>query len=70
MTHPILQVQSLVTNFVVTYGYNLLFKKINNIATYFKNLIIELHVIYLQICQILCQSNAIYYLIHKIIFYT
>ena len=69
MTHPILQGQSLVTNFVVTYGYNLFFKK-NNIATYFENLIIELHVIYLQICQILCQSNAIYYLIHKIIFYT
>ena len=69
MTHPILQGQSLVTNFVVTYGYNLFFLK-NNIATYFENLIIELHVIYLQICQILCQSNAIYYLIHKIIFYT
>ena len=69
MTHPILQGQSLVTNFVITYGYNLLLKK-NNIATYFENLIIELHVLYLQICQILCQSNAIYYLIHKIIFYT
>ena len=37
--------------------------------TYFKNVIIELHILYvlnMYICQISNQSNIIYYSIHKI----
>ena len=41
-----------------------------NITTYIKNLTIELHVLYaLNTCQILCQSDIIYYMIYKFIFY-
>jgi len=41
-----------------------------NMATYFENLTIGLHVFYvLNTCKIFCQSDVIYYLIHKIIFY-
>ena len=35
MTHPILQGRNLVTNFVVTYGYNLLKKKITTVGSQF-----------------------------------
>jgi len=46
-----------------------LFNKIN-ITIYFKNLTVELQVLYsLNIDQILCQSDIIYYIIYKFIFY-
>ena len=40
------------------------------ITIYFKNLTIKLHALYaLNTRQILCQSDIIYYMIYKIIFY-
>ena len=57
--------QSLTIKLVVA----LLNKK--NITTYFDNLIVELNILYsLNTRKILCQSNIIYYLIYKFIFYT
>ena len=42
-----------------------------NIIRYFENLIVRLHVLYAYNtkCQILWQSDIIYYMIYKIIFY-
>ena len=41
-----------------------------NITKYFKNLTVKLHVLYaLNTLQILCQSNIIYYMIYKFIYF-
>ena len=57
--------QSLTIKLVVA----LLNKK--NITTYFDNLIVELNILYsLNTRKILCQSNIIYHMIYKFIFYT
>ena len=44
------------------FGYKFLTKQIN-MTTYFENLIVELHAYFSN------QSDDIYYLIHKLIFY-
>ena len=40
--------------------------------SYFKNLVVELYVLYvlnMNACQFSCQSDIIYHVIHKLIFY-
>ena len=65
--------QSLIKNLVVTslIATNLVeaTKKIN-IATYFENLTVKFLFLYIfNTHQILCQTDIIYYLIQKLIFY-
>ena len=59
--------QNLSTKLVVFLGYNL--NKIN-ITIYFKNLTVELHVLYTLNTHVkLCQLDIIYYIIYQLIFY-
>ena len=56
-------------SYKISCNLTILFNKIN-ITIYFETLTVELQVLYsLNIDQILCQSDIIYYMIYKFIFY-